>query len=313
MRSSHAHRQRYWARSYVGYPPVQVAEPNKTHYALAALHHMGFVKQTITQVWICISTASRSLPKPKNVDRLQHKAMSGESNVSTSILEIHGSLKHVHCVCMPSSCLVIIELTVRQHVKPSTVEMRYKANWAILIRSGKLMQKNWIVKVLSLVQIPMEMWIYKIAPIVRSTILIVTSVAESWSRRWSSVCCLHRFPLHCWAESVFSWREYQSGSQREIDANGWWQHKPASARHFIGNVQCVSSCEASPRPEEAARYDQHWFVARGRSNTRRASLDVRDFTSAHADSTDPRKWTGEARWDLEHLAKQWSHESHQWR
>lgn len=37
-------------RSYLGYPPVRIAEPNPTHYAVAALQKMGFVSNLITQV-----------------------------------------------------------------------------------------------------------------------------------------------------------------------------------------------------------------------------------------------------------------------
>ena len=39
-----------WARSFLGYPPVQVADPNPTHYAISALQTMGVVNQVITQV-----------------------------------------------------------------------------------------------------------------------------------------------------------------------------------------------------------------------------------------------------------------------
>jgi len=43
------HRRRYWARSYLGYPPVRIAESNPTHYAMAALMKMGYVSSVITQ------------------------------------------------------------------------------------------------------------------------------------------------------------------------------------------------------------------------------------------------------------------------
>ena len=55
-------RKRYWARSYLGahdaldgpadrpgYPPVQHAEPNRSHYALAALQETGWTSSLITQ------------------------------------------------------------------------------------------------------------------------------------------------------------------------------------------------------------------------------------------------------------------------
>ncbi|GAA5936626.1 uncharacterized protein JCM15063_001942 [Sporobolomyces koalae] len=96
------HRRRYWARSYLGYPPVRVAESNPTHYAMAALMKMGYVSSIITQ----------------NVDGLHHKSHS--SNLTTylspptvapptapdaplppldpPILELHGTLRHAHCL-----------------------------------------------------------------------------------------------------------------------------------------------------------------------------------------------------------------------
>lgn len=65
--ADHYFRQRYWARSYlgkftiacaldgfviddcgfVGYPPVQKAKANKTHFAIAALEYMGYLKPGI--------------------------------------------------------------------------------------------------------------------------------------------------------------------------------------------------------------------------------------------------------------------------
>ncbi|GAA6005928.1 hypothetical protein JCM11491_004063 [Sporobolomyces phaffii] len=99
---SEHHRRRYWARSYLGYPPVRVAESNPTHYAMSALMKMGYVSSLITQ----------------NVDGLHHKAHSSDLSTylspprvapSTSptaplppldppILELHGTLRHAHCL-----------------------------------------------------------------------------------------------------------------------------------------------------------------------------------------------------------------------
>ncbi|KAF7770428.1 hypothetical protein Agabi119p4_6402 [Agaricus bisporus var. burnettii] len=84
----HAFRQRYWLRSYFGYPPVRDALPNTTHHALAALQHAGIVSHLITQ----------------NVDRLHHKALLNQapsnwlpSKLTPSILELHGTLSNVCC------------------------------------------------------------------------------------------------------------------------------------------------------------------------------------------------------------------------
>ncbi|KAM0755930.1 DHS-like NAD/FAD-binding domain-containing protein [Meredithblackwellia eburnea MCA 4105] len=101
---SESHRKRYWARSFLGYVPVRNAEPNPTHYAIAALQKMRVVDGLITQ----------------NVDGLHHKAcdtnlatylspspslqdpsedpLSALSSRDPSILELHGTLRHVHCL-----------------------------------------------------------------------------------------------------------------------------------------------------------------------------------------------------------------------
>ncbi|CAE6534613.1 unnamed protein product [Rhizoctonia solani] len=78
-----APRQRYWSRSYLGYPPVRDAQPNPTHFALAALQWTNFVPRLITQ----------------NVDGLHQKAIPKEPPLSgpTHILELHGTLHTVHC------------------------------------------------------------------------------------------------------------------------------------------------------------------------------------------------------------------------
>jgi len=71
-----AWRQRYWARSYVGWPRIRDARPNPAHRALAAMGEAGLLTGLITQ----------------NVDRLHHKAGSGE------VTELHGALADVVCL-----------------------------------------------------------------------------------------------------------------------------------------------------------------------------------------------------------------------
>ncbi|GAC71370.1 sirtuin 4 and related class II sirtuins [Moesziomyces antarcticus T-34] len=81
----HLARQRYFSRSYLGFPPVRVAQPNKTHYSVAAIQRLGYVPEFITQ----------------NVDNLHHAATPSASLAASTILELHGTLKHVVCVASP--------------------------------------------------------------------------------------------------------------------------------------------------------------------------------------------------------------------
>jgi len=69
-------RQRYWARSTVGWPVVAQAQPNGAHRALAQLEQFGFVEQLITQ----------------NVDGL-HQAAG-----SRRVIDLHGRLDLVRCM-----------------------------------------------------------------------------------------------------------------------------------------------------------------------------------------------------------------------
>jgi NAD-dependent SIR2 family protein deacetylase len=69
-------RQRYWARSYVGWQRFNRARPNAGHDAVAALQQAGFLGPVITQ----------------NVDGLHQAA--GASDVT----ELHGSLAKVVCL-----------------------------------------------------------------------------------------------------------------------------------------------------------------------------------------------------------------------
>ncbi|EPQ29471.1 uncharacterized protein PFL1_03226 [Pseudozyma flocculosa PF-1] len=81
----HLARQRYFSRSYLGFPPVRTAQPNKTHYSIAAIQRLGYVPEFITQ----------------NVDNLHHAATPSPSLAASTILELHGTLKNVVCVQSP--------------------------------------------------------------------------------------------------------------------------------------------------------------------------------------------------------------------
>ena len=73
----HLHwRQRYWARSQLGYPEFAQAQPNDAHRALVTLEQRGQILGVITQ----------------NVDRLHQRA--GQQHV----LDLHGRLDRVRCL-----------------------------------------------------------------------------------------------------------------------------------------------------------------------------------------------------------------------
>lgn len=69
-------RQRYWARSAIGWQRVAQAQPNPAHLALACLEQTCFVHQLVTQ----------------NVDGLHQKAG------SRRVIDLHGRLDSVDCL-----------------------------------------------------------------------------------------------------------------------------------------------------------------------------------------------------------------------
>lgn len=69
-------RQRYWARSAVGWPRFREARPNAAHLALAALERADRLAGLLTQ----------------NVDGLHQKAGHAE------VVELHGALDRVRCL-----------------------------------------------------------------------------------------------------------------------------------------------------------------------------------------------------------------------
>ncbi len=84
-----AARQRYWARSFVGWPNVGNAQPNRAHRALVELERGGYIDSLVTQ----------------NIDRLHQKA--GQKRV----IDLHGRLDQV--VCM--DCGALTEREQVQH------------------------------------------------------------------------------------------------------------------------------------------------------------------------------------------------------
>ncbi len=76
----HSTRQRYWARSLVGWNTVSRAQPNAAHRALSRLEKQGQVCQVITQ----------------NVDGLHQRAG------SQRVIDLHGRLDRVICLHCPA-------------------------------------------------------------------------------------------------------------------------------------------------------------------------------------------------------------------
>ncbi|WP_099047589.1 NAD-dependent protein deacetylase [Cupriavidus pauculus] len=74
--SGHAARQRYWARSMVGWPVAAAAQPNVSHRVVARLGDAGRVSALVTQ----------------NVDGLHQRAGSRD------VIELHGSIGKVICL-----------------------------------------------------------------------------------------------------------------------------------------------------------------------------------------------------------------------
>lgn len=72
----HQVRQRYWARSMLGYHRIADATPNRAHRSLAELERLGVVSALVTQ----------------NVDGLHQRAS------QHNVIELHGSLATVRCL-----------------------------------------------------------------------------------------------------------------------------------------------------------------------------------------------------------------------
>lgn len=78
-------RQRYWARSYVGWSRIANAEPNAGHFALAQAQTLGAIESLVTQ----------------NVDGLHTQAG------SNAVIDLHGRLDRVICL----GCKTVISRT----------------------------------------------------------------------------------------------------------------------------------------------------------------------------------------------------------
>jgi NAD-dependent SIR2 family protein deacetylase len=85
----HAARQRYWARSLIGWQQMRDVEPNAAHQVLAAWEQSGRLHTVITQ----------------NVDGLHQRAG------SRAVIDLHGRLDEVEC----THCHAVMPRHVIQH------------------------------------------------------------------------------------------------------------------------------------------------------------------------------------------------------
>lgn len=84
-----ATRQRYWCRSYFGWPVLAAAQPNPAHHALKMLEDRSYISLLITQ----------------NVDRLHQRA--GQRQV----VDLHGRVDQVLCM----ACSAVLARADLQH------------------------------------------------------------------------------------------------------------------------------------------------------------------------------------------------------
>jgi len=86
-------RQRYWARSQLGWRVIARAVPNAGHRAVAALQHRGMLSAVVTQ----------------NVDGLH------QAGGSTSVVELHGNLDRVMCLgCLERTSRAELDVRLRE-------------------------------------------------------------------------------------------------------------------------------------------------------------------------------------------------------
>lgn len=86
---SHAARQRYWARAFVGWRQFRAVVPNQAHQVLARLERAGRIQCLITQ----------------NVDGLHQRA--GSANV----IDLHGRIDAVECLsCRRASAREAVQI-----------------------------------------------------------------------------------------------------------------------------------------------------------------------------------------------------------
>lgn len=113
---SHEARQRYWARSFLGWSSLHKAKPNAAHFAIGELARKGFIRSVITQ----------------NVDSLHSKAHS-----QVPIVELHGYLRALVCI----NCYQLMPRDKFQHAL-SKLNPAWATFLEELLRTGALDTEN---------------------------------------------------------------------------------------------------------------------------------------------------------------------------
>ncbi len=106
--SEQASRQRYWARSMLGWPRMQNNAPNRGHHVISELQQAGFINALVTQ----------------NVDGMHQKA--GSKNV----IDLHGRIDEV-------ICLECQQLSSRQTWQARLVELNPEWQTRVVIAKDK--------------------------------------------------------------------------------------------------------------------------------------------------------------------------------
>ncbi|KAI8078314.1 DHS-like NAD/FAD-binding domain-containing protein [Thamnidium elegans] len=109
LSSSHHYRQRYWSRSYLGWPKMSQALPNDTHHILSQLSQ-DYIQTIITQ----------------NVDSLHTKA----NTPPHKLIELHGTLYKVECMTCGDT-------SIDRNLYQNRIHAR-NPSWKQLIGTGKM-------------------------------------------------------------------------------------------------------------------------------------------------------------------------------
>ncbi|KAI5808514.1 DHS-like NAD/FAD-binding domain-containing protein [Peziza echinospora] len=103
----HESRKRYWARSFLGWPTMEKARPNKSHLAIAKLGNMGLIDGIITQNVDSLHHMAHpqlnippNLPTPSSI--FDHISLTPPETLHPEVVELHGTLRHVKCLTCSS-------------------------------------------------------------------------------------------------------------------------------------------------------------------------------------------------------------------